>query len=142
MKAEWGGPATEIADTVKVDADLTIRADGRCDEGRAVEYSGDAGRCWRTTDGQTRGGEYREAGGADAAVDAGRERRAGGEQGDPLTALKVDLSVRDLGEYDQLLQTLGVSGEREEGIGGDPGGAAWVGGLQWNGEGVRSRTWT
>ena len=35
--------------------------------------------------------------------------------GDPLTALNVDMSVRDLGEYDQLLKTLGLSGNGKTG---------------------------
>ncbi len=35
--------------------------------------------------------------------------------GDPLTALRTDLTVRDLGEYNQLLPTLGLEGNGKKG---------------------------
>ncbi len=59
----------------------------------------------------------------------------GVNKGDPLTSLRVDLTVRDLGEYDQLLQTLGFRGKREERVGGDSCGAPWALRLQRNGPG-------
>ena len=39
----------------------------------------------------------------------------GVNKGDPLTALRLDASVRDLGEYDQLLTTLGVQSNGKKG---------------------------
>ena len=62
--------------------------------------------------------------------------------GDPLTELKVDMTVRDLGEFDQLLQTLGFWSERQEGDGGDPGGAARRAGLSRDGLRAARPTWT
>ena len=40
--------------------------------------------------------------------------------GDPLTALRVDLKVRDLGEFDQLLQTLGLEANGKKGTAAIP----------------------
>ena len=51
--------------------------------------------------------------------------------GDPLTALQVNLSVRDLGEYDQLLQTLGLESNGKKGSAAIP--LVLHGGLEFQG---------
>src|ERR1019366_9759139 len=51
--------------------------------------------------------------------------------GDPLTDLRVDMTVRDLGEFDQLLQTLGFAANGKKGTAAVP--VVLHGGLVFNG---------
>ena len=55
----------------------------------------------------------------------------GVNNGDPLTALRVDLTVRDLGEYDQLLTTLDLEGNGKRGAAAIP--LTLHGAMQFNG---------
>ena len=112
MKVEWGGSVAEIADTVLVDADLKLAPVGGRPGKRYPGQRLDPGPLrW-----QVGVSERGEAGGDDAAVDAElRMARSGVNEGDRLTNLNVDLAVRDLGEYDQLLKTLGFSGNGRTG---------------------------
>ena len=52
-------------------------------------------------------------------------------QGDPLTDLRVDLTVRDLGEYNQLLTTLGLEGNGNKGSAAIP--VVLHGAIEFNG---------
>ena len=111
VKVEWGGPATDIADTVLVDADVTLAPLGTR-PGRDIPVSGKVL------------GHYD---GAREVVNVSRlalqtpkstlnaDGVLGVNVGDKFTALNVDLNVRDLGEYDQLLTTLGVEGNGKKG---------------------------
>ena len=114
VKAEWGGPATDIADTVNVDADLRFQPTGARPRGVAasIPVSGEALAHYR---GQTQvvNIERLVAQTPQSTLDASGV--LGVNKGDPLTSLRVDLSVRDLGEYDQLLQTLGFQANGKKG---------------------------
>jgi translocation and assembly module TamB len=55
----------------------------------------------------------------------------GVNKGDPLTSLRVDLTVRDLGEYNQLLLTLGLQGNGKKGAAAIP--VVLHGAMQFNG---------
>ena len=111
VKVEWGGPATDIADTVQVQADLKLSPTGS-KRSRDIPVSGQVL------------GHY----------DGGREvvnvtslalntpqssLKASGvlgvNQGDPLTSMNVDLAVRNFAEYDQLLTSLGLTGNGKKG---------------------------
>ncbi len=111
VKVEWGGPASDIADTVVVDADLSlIPIDSR--HGVEIPVSG-----------RIQGGYD----GAHEIVNISQLKlttpqsslKANGvlgvNVGDKLTALNVDLNIRDLGEYDRLLTTLGVESNGKKG---------------------------
>ena len=110
VKVEWGGPVTEVADSVLVDADLKLSPVG----GRSRETP-ITGRVLGHYDGKSETVLLKEV----TANTLGSTLTASGvlgvNAGDPLTALKVDLSVRDLGEYDQLLRTLGLTGNGKTG---------------------------
>jgi translocation and assembly module TamB len=114
VKVEWGGPAASIADTVVVDGDLKFKPTGVPRKGARQNVP--------------------VTGGALAHYDGRREvvniqhvilltpqssTEANGvlgvNAGDPLTDLKVDMTVRDLGEFDQLLQTLGFEANGKKG---------------------------
>jgi translocation and assembly module TamB len=114
VKVEWGGPAKYIADTVEVDGNLTFAPTGVKRRGALndVPVSGQTlahytGRnetvlIQRVTL-QTPGTNL-EASGV-----------LGVNAGDPLTALRVDLTVRDLSEYNQLLTTLDLEANGKKG---------------------------
>ncbi len=112
VKAEWGGPATEIADSVNVDANLRFAPTGARTRGANIPLSGQVLAHYR---GQTEvvNIEKLVAQTPESTLDASGV--LGVNKGDPLTSLRVDLSVRDLAEYDQLLQTLGVSANGKKG---------------------------
>ena len=114
VKVEWGGPATNIADTVLVDADLKFKPTGKpWPRARVnIPVSGEAVAHY---DGK------REVVNIDRASlqTPQSSTRASGvlgvDNGDPLTNLRVDTSIRDLGEFDQLLQTLGFEANGKKG---------------------------
>ncbi len=114
VKAEWGGPATQIADTVNVDADLKFSPTGARPKGVAasIPVRGEVLAHYR---GQTEvvNIERMVAQTPQSTLDASGV--LGVNKGDPLTSLRVDLSVRDLAEYDQLLQTLGFEANGKKG---------------------------
>jgi len=114
VKAEWGGPATEIADTVNVDADLRFAPTGARQRSVAasIPLRGEVLAHYR---GQTEvvNIERLVAQTPQSTLDASGV--LGVNKGDRLTSMRVDLSVRDLGEYDQLLQTLGFQANGKKG---------------------------
>ena len=110
VKVEWGGPVTNIADSVLVDANLSLKPVGT-HGGRDIPISGLVQGHY---DGQSETVKVKQI-----AVNTPQSALLvdgvlGVNAGDPLTALNVDLQVRDLGEYDQLLRTLGLAGAKGE----------------------------
>ena len=109
VKVEWGGSTKDIADTVEVDGDLKFAPTGVKRKGALSDvpvtgqtlahYTGknETVLIQRITL-QTPQSTF-EASGV-----------LGVNAGDPLTALRVDLTVRDLSEYNQLLTTLDLEG--------------------------------
>ena len=114
VKVEWGGPATDIADTVLVDADLKFKPTGRpWPRARVnIPVSGEAQAHYNGRD---------EVVNIQRAVFQTPQSSTtasgvlGVQKGDPLTNLRVDTSIRDLGEFDQLLQTLGFESNGKKG---------------------------
>ena len=116
VKVEWGGPATDIADTVLVDATLGLAplAGGRAGD---IPVSG---QVLGHYDGKTETVRLQSLGLNTPQSTLTASGVLGVNKGDPLTALKVDLSLRDLGEYDQLLRTLGLTGNGKKGAAAIP----------------------
>ena len=114
VKAEWGGPATEIADTVNVDADVTFAPTGARPRGALanIPLNGEAIAHYRGQQ-QVVNIDRFLARTPQSTVDASGV--LGVNKGDPLTALRLDASVRDLGEYNQLLTSLGVQSNGKKG---------------------------
>jgi translocation and assembly module TamB len=114
VKVEWGGPVTNISDSVQVDADLKLKPTG--DRNRGYPSNIPLGG--------TVLGHYN---GANETVQVkqltlqtpGTTLNASGvlgvNEGDPLTNLQTSVQVRDLGEFDQLLQTLGFESNGKKG---------------------------
>jgi len=114
VKVEWGGQPDHVGDTVIVDGQLVFQPTGVARKGALnnVPVSGVAdaryeGRHETVTIRHTllqTPGSITEATGI-----------LGVEDGDPLTGLHVDTTIRDLGEFDQLLQTLGFNANGKKG---------------------------
>jgi len=119
VKVEWGGAAKYIADTVEVDGNLTFAPTGVKRRGAlndvpvtgqtVAHYSGrnETVRIERVTLQMPQ--TNFEASGV-----------LGVNEGDPLTDLRVDMTVRDLSEYNQLLTTLDLEGNGKKGTAAIP----------------------
>ncbi len=130
VKTEWGGPAKYIADTVEVDGNLTfaptgVKRNGVLDNvpvtGQTVaHYTGKNETVRIQTVALQMPQTNLEASGV-----------LGVNEGDPLTDLRVDLVVRDLSEYNQLLTTLDLEGNGKRGTAAIP--VVLHGAMQFNG---------
>lgn len=114
VKVEWGGPATDIADTVMVDGDLKLTATGVPRRGarQNVPLTGEAKAHY---DGSKEIVNIQRVVVNTPASTTEATGIVGVNKGDPLTNLKVNMSIRDLGEFDQLLQTLGFEANGKKG---------------------------
>ena len=111
VKAEWGGPAVDIADTVNVDADLQVAPAGSRRRGDIPV----SGRVLGHYDGSREVVNVKQL-----ALNTPQSHLTGSgvlgvAAGDRFTSLNIDLSVRDFAEYDQLLTTLGVANGGKKG---------------------------
>ena len=130
VKVEWGGPAKNIADTVEVDGELTftptgVKRKGALNDvpvtGQAVAHYSGKNETVRIQHVTLQMPETNfEASGV-----------LGVNEGDPLTDLRVDLTVRDLSEYNQLLTTLDLEGNGKRGTAAIP--VTLHGALQFDG---------
>ncbi len=111
VTVEWGGPATDISDTVQVQADLTLAPVGSR-PGKDIPVSG---QILGHYDGSREVVNVTRLAVSTPQSNLTADGVLGVNVGDPLTALNVDLTVRDLGEYDQLLTTLGLTGNGKKG---------------------------
>ena len=114
VTVEWGGPAKFISDTVEVQGNLTLAPTG-------VRRRG------ALSDVPVTGSVLAHYTGSNETVRIDRlmfqtpqsSLQASGvlgvNAGDALTALRTELTVRDLGEYNQLLLTLGLEGNGKKG---------------------------
>ena len=130
VKVEWGGPAKYVADTVEVDGDLKFEPTGVKRKGALndvpvtgqalAHYSGknETVRIQRVT--LLMPGTNFEASGI-----------LGVNEGDPLTDLRVDLTARDISEFNQLLTTLDLEGNGKRGAAAIP--VVLHGAMQFNG---------
>jgi translocation and assembly module TamB len=114
VKVEWIGLPTNVAETVIVDGQLVLQPTGVIRKGALnnVPVTGVADARYegkhetvniRHTTLQTPGSTTEASG------------TLGVNDGDPLTVLRVDTSIRDLSEFDQLLQTLGFNANGKKG---------------------------
>lgn len=119
VKVEWGGPAKNIADTVIVDGNLQFRPTGKRRPGALnnVPVSGEAVARY---DGSREVVNIQRVALRTPASTTEASGVLGVNNGDPLTSLKVDMNVRDLGEFDQLLQTLGFVANGRKGTAAVP----------------------
>jgi translocation and assembly module TamB len=119
VKVEWGGPAANINDTVQVDGDIKFRPTGVPRKG-ALNNVPMTGEAVAHYDGSREVVNIQHV----TLLTPGSSTEATGvlgvNQGDPLTGLRVDMTVRDLGEFDQLLQTLGFQANGKKGTAAIP----------------------
>jgi translocation and assembly module TamB len=111
---EWGGPATDIADTVQVQADLKFTPTGQRRSGALsnVPVSGEAVAHY---DGLTEVVNITHLDLMTPQSSLTASGVVGVNNGDPLTKLNVNLNVRNLGEFDQMLQTLDFEANGKKG---------------------------
>lgn len=130
MTMEWGGPAKDIADSVVADATLKFAPTGVRRKGAAanIPVRGEAKAHYSGTN-ETVQIQHIVLQTPQSNVEA--SGILGVNTGDPLTNLRVDLTVRDLGEYNQLLTTLGLQGNGKKGAAAIP--VVLHGALQFNG---------
>ena len=114
VKVEWGGPAASIADTVQVSADLQLAPTG-VPRTRALSNVPVHGQILASYDGRTEVVNITKLSALTPSTSLNASGVLGVNRGDPLTALHLDLQARDLGEFDQLLQTLGFEGNGKKG---------------------------
>ncbi len=119
VKVDWGGPAKDIADTVTVDADLKFRPTGMRRPG-ALNNTPVTGEAVAHYDGLHEVVNIQQVTLLTPASSTEATGVLGVNEGDPLTNLKVDMTVRDLGEFDQLLQTLGFAANGKKGTAAVP----------------------
>jgi len=133
VKVEWVALPVHPGDTVTVDGQLAFQPTGVARKGALnnVPVTGVADARYegrrdvvniRHTSLQTPGSTTEATG------------VLGVEDGDPLTNLKVDTTIRDLGEFDQLLQTLGFTENGKKGTAAIP--VALHGGVTFHGTAV------
>jgi len=113
-KVEWGGPATDITKTVRVDGDLTFAPTGVKRAG-ALSNIPVNGTVLAHYTGETEVVNIARMNVQTPQSTLNVSGVLGVNDGDPLTNLKADMEVRDLGEYDQLLQTLDFEANGKKG---------------------------
>jgi translocation and assembly module TamB len=114
VKVEWGGPAASIADTVQIDGDLKLQPTGVKRRG-ALNNVPIRGEALAHYDGKKEVVTIQHVVLLTPQSTTEASGVLGVNEGDPLTDLKVDMTVRDLGEFDQLLQTLGFEANGKKG---------------------------
>ncbi len=111
---EWGGPATNIPDSVQVQANLTLAPTGQKRKGALTDLPV-TGVINGHYDGRHEVVNLERVDLQSPASTLTGSGVLGVANGDPMTALNVDLSLRDLSEYDQLLHTLGLTANGKTG---------------------------
>ncbi len=130
VKVEWGGPAKNIADTVEIDGDLTFAPTGVKRPG-ALNDVPVTGKTLAHYTGKNETVRIQSVTLQMPQTNLEASGVLGVNEGDPLTDLRVDLSVRDLSEYNQLLTTLDLEGNGKRGTAAIP--VVLHGAMQFNG---------
>jgi translocation and assembly module TamB len=114
VKVEWGGPAKDVADTVELGADLKLAPTGVVRSGimSNVPVNGQI-LAHYTGRNETVKIDQLSLQTPQSTVQA--SGILGVNRGDPLTALHVDLTVKDLQEYNQLLTSIGLESNGKKG---------------------------
>ncbi len=129
VTAEWGGPATDIASSVQVGADLVLHPTGERRANTAnVPVSG---RVLAHYDGRTQVVNLQEVNLQTPGTTLTAKGVLGVNHGDPLTNLSLNLNARDLSEFDRTLQAVGVSANGKKGTAALP--VVLHGALSFNG---------
>jgi translocation and assembly module TamB len=130
VKVEWVNLPVHTGDTVTVDGQLVFQPTGVVRKG-ALNNVAVTGVADARYDGKRNVVNIRHT----LLQTPGSTTEATGvlgvEEGDPLTNLKVDTTIRDLGEFDQLLQTLGFEENGKKGTAAIP--VALHGGVAFHG---------
>jgi translocation and assembly module TamB len=119
VKAEWGGPVADVADSVVVDGNLKLKPTGQQRKG-ALNNVPVTGEAVAHYDGKREVVSIQHVILLTPQSTTEATGVVGVNHGDPLTNLKVDMTVRDLGEFDQLLQTLGFEANGKKGTAAIP----------------------
>ena len=114
VEVEWGGPATAISESVQVQAALQLAPTGAV-RSRALANIPVNGKVLAHYDGRTEVVNIQQVVFQTPATTLSSNGVLGVSDGDPLTNLQVNLQARDLGEFDQLLQTLGFEANGKKG---------------------------
>ncbi len=130
VEVDWGGPATDIDETVQVEATLKFAPVGLKRKG-ALSDVPVTGMVHGHYDGKPEVVRIEQITLQTPQSNLEASGILGVNVGDPLTALRVDLQVRDLGEYDQLLQTLGFAANGKKGSAAIP--VVLHGAMEFNG---------
>ncbi|MCU1249094.1 MAG: hypothetical protein JWQ49_2123 [Edaphobacter sp.] len=130
VKVEWGGPATNIADTVEVDGNLTFAPTG-VKRPRALNDVPVTGQTLAHYSGKNETVVIQKITLQMPQTNFEASGVLGVSAGDRLTDLRVDLTMRDLSEYNQLLTTLDLQGNGKKGTAAIP--VVLHGALQFNG---------
>jgi translocation and assembly module TamB len=127
---EWGGPEKDISDTVQVQAHLIFAPTGVKRKG-ALSNVPVSGEVVGHYDGRIEVVNIAQLSLRSPSATLTTNGVLGVNVGDPLTNLQVNLVTRDLGEFDQLLQTLEFEGNGRKGAAAIPvvlhGNANFVG---------------
>ena len=130
VKVEWGGPAKNIADTVEVDGNLTFAPTGVKRPG-ALNDVPVTGQTLAHYTGRNETVLIQKVTLQMPETNFEASGVLGVNEGDPLTDLRVDLTARDLSEYNQLLTTLDLEGNGKRGTAAIP--VVLHGAMQFNG---------
>ncbi len=130
VQVEWGGSIADVADTVQVEATLKFAPVGLKRKG-ALSDIPVTGMVHGHYDGKPEVVRIDQVTLQTPQSNLEASGILGVNAGDPLTALRVDLQVRELNEYDQLLQTLGFGASGKKGRAAIP--VVLHGALEFNG---------
>ncbi len=130
VKVEWGGPAKDIADTVVADGTLRFAPTGVRRRG-ALSDIPVTGQAQAHYSGSNETVQLQRITLQTPQSNIDASGVLGVNYGDPLTALRVDMTMRDLSEYNQLLLTLGLEGNGKKGAAAIP--LILHGAMQFNG---------
>jgi translocation and assembly module TamB len=119
VKVEWGGAAKYIADTVEVDGNLTFAPTGVKRKG-ALNDVPVTGQTVAHYTGRNETVRIQSVTLQMPQTNFEASGVLGVNEGDPLTDLRVDMTVRDLSEYNQLLTTLDLEGNGKKGTAAIP----------------------
>jgi translocation and assembly module TamB len=130
VKVEWGGPAKYIADTVEVDGNLTFAPTGMKRKG-ALNDVAVTGQTLAHYSGRNETVRIQRVTLQMPETNFEASGVLGVNAGDPLTDLRVDLTARDLSEFNQLLTTLDLEANGKKGTAAIP--VVLHGAMQFNG---------
>jgi translocation and assembly module TamB len=114
VKVEWGGAVTNISESVQVNANLNFTPTGLPNRGYPSNIPL-SGKVVGHYDGRAEVVSISQLSVNTPQTSLAASGVLGVNNGDPLTSLKVNLQAHDLGEFDQLLQTLGFEENGKKG---------------------------